>query len=143
MKIIISFGILFLLFHQTILSQDDSNYSYSDSLTPKPSNIYELLNSFQYKEIDNNYLETMVDNSNEFRIDNLKYIYELIMLNKLLQGGLDNFNNLTEQKRSQSLILLTGKNYYGSQPNYDLGIVGKYLGISKNLFALILAIISL
>ena len=146
MKIIISFGILFLFFQEIVFSQNNTFQSNSDSLTPKSKYLYQLLNDSKYKEFNNYDMETMGTYERLFSIDSLKYVYELLMLNNFIRNSLNsNINNtkLLDHKKSHELILLTWKNYYESQPNYDLGIVGKYLGISKKVFALILAVISL
>lgn len=146
MKIIISFGILFLFFQDTNFSQNNTNQLNSDSLVSKSKTLNQSMNNSQHKEFIYNYTEIMGSYSQVLQIDSLKYIYELQMLNKFLKSNFSLFNNsskLLEHKQSLDLIILTGKKYYESQPNYDIGVVSNYLGISRKLFALILAIISL
>ncbi len=102
-----------------------------------------------------NFLKQNLDNYDSIQIsqtipkiliDSLKYIFELKLITKMALEqvpGLDISNKIIERNKQRALLLLTSREYNKNQPNYDLGKVGKYLGISKRLAVLILAIMSL
>jgi hypothetical protein len=50
---------------------------------------------------------------------------------------------MVEHNQQKEFIMKSISEYYKNQPNYDLGEVGKYLGIAKNYAAFILLLLSL
>ena len=73
-------------------------------------------------------------------------MYEFLLVHNLIKRDFEGFSNsqkFLRHQKSVDLILLTSKQYYMNQPNYYLGEVGEYLGMSRKVFALVLAIISL
>ncbi|MCB0730586.1 MAG: hypothetical protein KDC88_06095 [Ignavibacteriae bacterium] len=77
-------------------------------------------------------------------LDSLKYVYELIILCKMdleTVPGLSIAEELMERKERQDLIMQSLREYYKVQPKVDLGKLGKILGISEKVLALMFGII--
>lgn len=147
-KVITDINIFFnnYLIHRNKLSSKKTKLdsaAQSDSLPKEKKNFVEKYFYDQLREYDSSKIVLNVFSQMH---DNFYSIQKLVMLYKINHehfSDLSLSNEFLEFKKSRNLLLLTSKEYYINQPNYDLGIVGKYLKMSKTLTALILAIISL
>ncbi|MFZ1291478.1 MAG: hypothetical protein WAR79_15390 [Melioribacteraceae bacterium] len=85
-------------------------------------------------------------NKNSICIDSLKNIYELFMHFRMIcefEPNLDLANQMVEHNQQREFLMKSISEYYKNQPNYDLGEVGKYLGIVKSYAAFLLLLLSL
>ena len=124
---------------QNSTSQDFLKTNMVDS--NKSGSIYETKTKIQFDV--NAFLKNKINNQilfqdSDFDISQLRFTYSL---NKEL---FSNPLNTTEQLKSykKSYQFLAGIRYK-EMTKYDLGLVGKYLGVSRNIAAIILAILSL
>lgn len=143
--ILFCFTILFL--PGTSFSQEQTTSLDTSSLNQeKTKNENFLLDKYLQKNLA--IFDTLNISKDDFTVllDTLKYIFELKQFTKMVLKevpGLDITKQIIQHNKRRDLILLTSKEYFKNQPNYSLGVVGEYLGMTKTMTAIILAIISL
>lgn len=140
-KILIFLVVIFSLISHNIFSQNLSAQQDSIKIEKK----HEIVND--YLRLLDFYIPDMLRlNPVTFKLDDCKSITKFKMLTRLIfHASIKNEiikDNILYQ-RQKSLILLTSQEQFKNQPNYDLGIFGRYLRLTKIYAALILAILSL
>jgi len=143
--VVISFS--FFLFAEDIVCQPTNSNSDSIYQSKYLSNLkkilFEEITAKKFSKYDS---LQIIPKPREILLDSFKYIIELEMVCKMDLGKVSDLNiseQLLQQKKRRELILFPTKVYYKNQPSYDLGTIGKYLKVSKNVAAIILAILSL
>ncbi|MBK7105321.1 MAG: hypothetical protein IPH62_08555 [Ignavibacteriae bacterium] len=85
-------------------------------------------------------------NINSICVDSLKNINELFLHFKMMseyEPNLSIANQMIEHNQQREFLMKSISEYYKNQPNYDLGEVGKYLGLAKKYSAFLLLLLSL
>lgn len=79
-------------------------------------------------------------------IDSLKSIRELLAFYNFNSAQINRLNFIQEKLDHQyqkNLLLKISCEHFKNQPDYDLGVISEYLGVSNRVAAIILAILSL
>ncbi|MBK8944209.1 MAG: hypothetical protein IPM32_02960 [Ignavibacteriae bacterium] len=99
-----------------------------------------LQNNLSFESFE---LET---NKNSICVDSLKNIKELFMHFKMMSEfdpNLSLANQMIEHNQHKEFIMKSISEFYKNQPNYNLGEVGKYLGLVQKYSAFLLLFLSL
>ncbi len=133
---------LFIIIIAQNISAQDSLYK-SEKNSSISLEVIGSISFFQDQNLNNWLIEA---NLQGLPVDSLKSIAELIAHFNLINRdnqSLSLADQLVEHKYQRKFLMLTTSEYFKNQPNYDLGVVSKYLGITKTYAALLLAILSL
>lgn len=104
-----------------------------------------LTNLIENYKFNYDFNELIDKNMRSQILDSLKSISALNLYTTLMERQLldmQAFENIEKRNRID-LLLKTSQTHYNSIPKTDLGEVGKYLKLSKNIMAIILLIIHL
>lgn len=128
---------ILLIFSQNQFAQDSLKFlriNLIDSINNS------LQNNLSFESFE---LET---NKNSICVDSLKNIKELFMHFKMMSEfdpNLSLANQMIEHNQHKEFIMKSISEFYKNQPNYNLGEVGKYLGLVQKYSAFLLLFLSL
>ncbi|MCG6913061.1 hypothetical protein LJE86_04020 [bacterium BMS3Abin03] len=127
---------------QNVDYKDSSNTATIKIDTNKSDIPYFKKNTFEPKIFYNSELKKWEIFIPGYRLNNKQIYSGTLSLNNLASGNIFTYSKDEMKTYHESLRLLLDIQY-GERMKYDLGEIGKILGISKNIFAIILAILSL
>lgn len=133
-------SVLVLFFSIQVFSQEDSDtFSVTDSINQSKQNLKSELQfkNFFKSDFKKNFDENLLMGLNLYS----KVLTDSTFTIQSYKLNLNEYSDeeLADFRESFQMLMEYAKN---DRNKYDLGVVGKYLGISRNIMAIILAILS-